>query len=145
MPRSFSDFKVGDSFTTRAVEVTRAGIIAFAEQFDPQPFHLDEDAGKASPFGGLVASGWHTAAISHELMMTDPALDILGSGIGRRIERLDWAAPVRPGDKLHVVITVVELLPPPKPGMMGRAIIENDTINQDGKTVMRSRAQVVIP
>ncbi|GAB5387185.1 MAG: MaoC family dehydratase [Alphaproteobacteria bacterium] len=145
MPRSFNDLKIGDEFITREAQITEAEILDFARRFDPQPFHLDHDAGEASVFGGLVASGWHTASFAHELMMTDPGFDINGIGVGRRIQQLDWLKPVFPEDRLHVKITILDLKPPPKPGLMGRAVIRTETINHKGETVMRAQALIVLP
>src|SRR5690348_9504393 len=103
------DFHVGRRFTSGSYAMTVDDIKAFARQFDPQPFHLDEEAAKASLFGGLVASGWHTAAISMRLQV-ESGLPIAGGMIGIGGE-MSWPQPTRPGDILTVVSEVEEVTP----------------------------------
>jgi acyl dehydratase len=98
--RFFEDFKVGDRFHSGEALVTAERIKSFAAEFDPQPFHLDEDAAKSSLFAGLAASGWHTAALTMRLIV-DSDLKPAGGTIGARREELRWPRPVRPGDVLH--------------------------------------------
>ena len=94
------DFSVGQIFQSGTISVSADEIKAFASQFDPQPFHLDETAAKATFFGGLVASGWHTAALTMRLIV-DSELKIAGGSIGAGAEELRWPRPVRPGDTLR--------------------------------------------
>src|SRR5579883_2086707 len=97
----FDDIQVGQRFTaTRTWTVDEAQIKAFAAQFDPQPFHLDEAAGRATVFGGLVASGWHTAALTMRLVV-EGGPPLAGGTVGLGAD-LSWHEPVRPGDTLHV-------------------------------------------
>src|SRR5262250_2126857 len=105
----FDDLQVGQRFVSGSHELDAAQIKAFARQFDPQPFHLDEETAKDTMFGGLAASGWHTAAITMRLLVTGgPKLanGILGAG-----GEVDWKAPTRPGDVLRVDSEVIELIP----------------------------------
>ena len=102
------DLQVGQRFTSRTHRVDEAEIKAFASQFDPQPFHLDENAAKASLFSGLVASGWHTAAMTMRLLVE--GLPLAGGVIGAGGE-LSWPRPTRPGDILLVEIEIVEIVP----------------------------------
>src|SRR5215471_16236383 len=103
----FEDFAVGQKFVTASRRVDAGEIIAFAAQYDPQPFHLDSEAAKTSLFGGLAASGWHSAAMTMRLIVDSefrPVGGIIGGG-----GELQWLKPVRPGDELHVESEIIEL------------------------------------
>ena len=109
--RYFEDFTVGLRFRSHgAVSVTVDRIKSFAAEFDPQPFHLDEDEARGSLLGELVASGWHTAAVAMRLIV-DSDLGLAGQGAGVAIEAMRWLRPVRPGDDLRVEGAVVEARP----------------------------------
>jgi acyl dehydratase len=131
--RYFEDFAVGQKFGSEPRPVDAVEIKAFAAQFDPQPFHLDEDAARKSLFDGLAASGWHTAAMSMRLCLESsfrPAGGIIGSG-----GELTWSKPVRPGDRLRVEIEVIETrLSRSRPGQ-GLVKVHIATQNQHGDTV----------
>ena len=104
---TFDDFEPGQVYELGSKVVTEDEIVAFARQFDPQPFHLDPEAAKDSVFGGLIASGWHTGAMWMRLYVDS----LLGGGSGQGssgIEELRWLAPVRPGDTLSGRLTVLE-------------------------------------
>jgi len=101
------DLHVGQRFESATLAVTADEIKAFARQFDPQPFHLDEDAAARSLLGGLAASGWHTAALTMRLLVGGGA-PIAGGVIGAGVE-VRWPRPVRPGDELEVVSEVLEI------------------------------------
>src|SRR5450631_4029064 len=101
------DFQVGQCFTSETHQIDTAQIKAFARQFDPQPFHLDEEAAKASLFGGLVASGWHTAALTMRLLV-ESGLPVAGGLIGLGGE-MNWPRPTRPGDVLSVATEIKEV------------------------------------
>ena len=109
--RYFEDFAVGQVFRPAGrVLVDRDEIIAFARKFDPQPFHLDDEAGRRSIFGRLVASGWHTAAMTMSLVARSeyrPA----GGTIGLGFDDLRWPIPVLPGDELRIETEVLEMRP----------------------------------
>lgn len=103
----WEDFPVGQVVDCGTRQVRRDEIVAFAAQFDPQPFHLDEQAGEASLFGGLSASGWHTCALCMR-MMCDSYL-LRSSSLGSPgLDEVRWLKPVRPGDTLHLRMTVLE-------------------------------------
>jgi acyl dehydratase len=101
-PLFFEDFTIGRRFRSSAdIVVTEERIKSFAAEFDPQGFHLaDDDDSRASLFGGLVASGWHTAAVAMRLIV-DSDLGLGGQGAGMAVESMQWRAPVRPGDSLR--------------------------------------------
>jgi acyl dehydratase len=139
----FDDLRVGDRFSSRTYPVDEAAIIGFAREFDPQPFHLDPDAAKRSLFGGLVASGWHIAAITMRLIVTDGALIVGGSvGLGAEIA---WPAPTRPGDVLHAEVEVMELVPSRSRPDRGTATLRITTRNQRGEVVQLLTAKLLVP
>ena len=104
----FDDLQIGDTFTSGTLEVSAADIKRFAAEFDPQPFHLDDEAASATMFGGLAASGWHTAAITMRLLVTGGPR--LANGIVGAGGEIEWKAPTRPGDVLRVDSEVVDLI-----------------------------------
>jgi acyl dehydratase len=105
--RYFDDFAVGEELPLRPYTVTRAEIVAFAAEFDPQPFHLDEAAGTASMLGGLAASGWHTCALFMRMMHDSWLCDAASMG-SPGIDSLKWMRPVHPGDVLTGRSVVIE-------------------------------------
>src|ERR1700730_13444880 len=107
-PLYLEDLAVGQTFRSATVTVDPVRLHSFAAEFDPQPFHTDETAAAASFFGGLVASGWHTAALTMRLLVQSE-LRVVGGLIGAGIEEVRWPRPVRPGDTLHVVLEVLEV------------------------------------
>ena len=131
--RYFEDLQVGRRFASEPRLVDAAAIKNFAAEFDPQPFHLDEDQARRSVFAGLAASGWHTAALSMRLCLASdfrPAGGILGTG-----GELIWSKPVRPGDALYVAIEVIETRPSRSRPGQGVVKIRVTTLNQHGETV----------
>ena len=137
--RYFDDYLPGASYDCGSVSVSEAEIISFATQFDPQPFHVDPVAAASGPFGGLIASGWHTAAAVMRLLV-DNYLSAEASLGGAGADEIRWPYPVRPGDTLRVRATVVESrksLSKPDRGVI-KTLAE--AINQDGRTVMRCTA-----
>jgi acyl dehydratase len=129
------DFKPGDELASPGATVTEAQIIDFALQFDPQPFHLDVTAAAASPFGGLIASGFHTIALSFRLFWQTGALND-GSIGSPGIDEVRWLKPVRPGDTLRVVAKVLEIRPSRSRPDRGVVRMQYTTLNQHGETVM---------
>jgi acyl dehydratase len=132
--RFFEDFAVGQKFGSGTVTVTTARIKAFAAEFDPQPFHLDEPLARESLFGGLVASGWHTAALTMRLIV-DSEIHLAGGTVGAGAEAVSWPRPVRPGDVLHAESEVVALRPSRSRPEIGVMKLEVTTYNQDGEPV----------
>lgn len=137
------DLHVGQRFTSAAHAISAAEIEAFARQFDPQPFHTDETAARSTFFKGLAASGWHTAAITMRLNV-DGGLPLAGGLIGAGGE-INWPAPTRPGDTLHVESEVIELTPSRSKPDRGIALVESRTLNQHGEVVQILRAKLVVP
>lgn len=131
----FEDFRPGDVTNTGSVTVTREEIVAFARQFDPQPFHVDEDAARRSPFGGLIASGWHTASLCMRLVVAllGPDSGSLGSP---GVDELRWLKPVRPGDELSVSAEVLEAIPSRSKPDRGLVKFRYTMRNQNGEEVM---------
>jgi len=134
------DLRVGQTFTTGSITVTTEAIKAFAAEFDPQPFHLDEAAAQDSLFAGLAASGWHTAALSMRLLVD--GLPIAGGLIGVGGETT-WPRPTRPGDVLTVHIEVLEITPSKSRPDRGMVRTRNETRNQHGEPVQISKLGIV--
>jgi acyl dehydratase len=134
--RYFEDFAAGDTQELGEATVTAEEIVAFGRQFDPQPFHVDEERAKHSPFGGLIASGWHTAAIFMRLLV-DGLLNSTASMGSPGIDELRWLQPVRPGDTLRARFTVVETTPSTRRPDRGTVRSTCEMINQRGEVVMR--------
>src|ERR1700694_2277715 len=105
--RYFEDFKVGEVIEVGNVTLTEEEIIKFASQFDPQPFHLSEEGAKNSIFGGIAASGWHTASLFVRLMVTNLLNETISQG-SPGVDELRWLKPVRPGDTLTGRMTILE-------------------------------------
>jgi len=133
--RHFEDFEPGEVLELGHHTVTEAEIVAFAEQWDPQPFHVDPEAAAASAFGGLVASGWHTGALWMRLYV-DAVLQDAASMGSPGIEELRWLAPVRPGDTLHARLTVLEATPSARSPDRGTIRSRGEMVNGDGTIVL---------
>jgi acyl dehydratase len=143
-PLFFEDLAVGQTFHSDSVTVELADIQAFARQFDPQPFHLDPEAAAGSFFGGLVASGWHTAALTMR-MIVGSGIRIPGGLIGAGAEELKWPRPVRPGDTLHAVSEVLEVRPSKSRPDQGLIKMRTQTMNQNDQPVMIFVANMLVP
>jgi acyl dehydratase len=142
-PMYLEDLSVGQKFRTGTVTVDAQQAKAFAGEFDPQPFHLDEAAARSSIFGELVASGWHTAALTMR-MMVDSDLKIAGGLIGVGVEQIRWPRPVRPGDRLRVEIEVIEVRPSRSNSSRGIIRLKSQTLNQNEEVVMEQVASLVV-
>ncbi len=136
------DLKVGQRFVSGAHELDAAQIKAFAAEFDPQRFHLDEEAAKDSFFGALVASGWHTASITMKLLVEGGA-PLAGGVIGAGGE-LVWPRPTRPGDRLHVESEIIEITPSRSRPERGTVTVRSETLNQRGEIVQAMTAKLVV-
>jgi acyl dehydratase len=137
------DLHVGQRFSSAAHTMDEREIKAFAAQFDPQPFHLHEGAAKATLFGGLAASGWHTAAITMKLLV-ESGLPLRGGIIGTGGE-ISWPKPTRPGDTLTVVSEIEEVIPSRSRPERGMVRVRNETRNQHGEIVQVLIAKLVVP
>lgn len=140
---AFEDLKIGDRFNTAGHTMTGEEIMEFAQRYDPQPFHTDPEAAKGTLFGQLVASGWHTAAVSMRLMVCGD-MGLHGGVVGQGVEGLRWPRPVLPGDRLQVVMEVVEIDPEPSRTGRGRIKLFCRTLNQDGKAVQEMTAKLLV-
>jgi acyl dehydratase len=137
------DVTVGQTFISAAEEITEAEILAFAEKYDPQPFHLDHEAAKGTIFGGLAASGWHTAAFTMRLNVTSGpkfAGGIVGGG-----GELTWPLPTRPGDILHAEYEVLEVTPSRSKPDRGMILLLINTVNQHGKIAQSAKMKLILP
>ncbi len=136
------DLRVGQRFTSSIYALSEEQIKAFAAEFDPQPFHLDNAAAQNSIFRGLAASGWHTAAITMRLLVTGQMRFAAGTvGLGGEIE---WPLPVRPGDSLHVESEITEISPSRTKPDRGVVTVRSVTFNQEGAEVQRLIAKLLV-
>src|SRR5215475_13953459 len=139
----FDDLKVGMRFKSKAVTVSKDDILRFAREYDPQPFHLDEEAAKKSILGGLAASGWQTAAIAMRLATSCKPFGphpLFGAGV----DDLRWMKPVRPGDTLHLEGEVTELVPS-KSKPQGVVRVKWTAYNQHGEAVYTFNPIGIVP
>jgi acyl dehydratase len=136
------DLVVGQRFTSTTRQVTAAEITEFAARYDPQPFHLDDEAAKGTLFDGLAASGWHTAAMSMRLIID--SVPVAGGIIGSGGE-LTWPRPTRPGDTLHVETEVLEIIPSRSRPERGMVVVRCTTLNQHGEPVQTFTPKLVVP
>jgi acyl dehydratase len=141
-PLYFDDLSVGDTFTSATHEVSAADIRRFAAEFDPQPFHLDDAAARETIFGGLAASGWHTAAITMRLLVTGE-LKLINGFLGAGGE-IGWNSPTRPGDVLHLESEVVELIASRSRPDRGVLVLRTKTVNQRGEVVQTLTAKLMV-
>lgn len=140
--RSFEDFEPGETIALGSKTVTRDEIVAFAAEFDPQPFHLDEAAGEASLLGGLAASGWHTIAMLMRLLCDNLLLNSSGKG-SPGVEEVRWMRPVRPGDVLTASAEVVSARVLNSRPDLGMVDFLFTVIDQTGATVMTQRNKIL--
>ena len=142
--RYLEDFAVGQVFKSGRKRVDKDEIFTFAREYDPQPFHLDEAAARQSPFAGLAASGWHTAAMSMRLIVDGefkPAGGILGVGF----DELSWPRAVRPGDELYVLSEVLDVRPSKSRPDRGMIRVRNTTFNQNDDPVQVFTGNLLVP
>jgi acyl dehydratase len=135
------DLTPGMTFTSATHTLDEGRMKSFAAEFDPQPFHLDNEAAKASIFGGLAASGWHTAAATMRLLVDSLPFPegIVGTG-----GEIAWTKPVRPGDMLQVTTEVTEVTPSRSKPDRGMVTLRSETRNQHGETVQVFTCKVVL-
>lgn len=140
----FEDFKLGQKFQSNgSVKVTAQEITEFAQKYDPQPFHLDEAAGKSTFFNGQAASGWLTAALV--MRMRVDTIRVHGGMIGAGVEEIRWTLPVRPGDSLRTDTEVVGLRLSKSRPNLGLVTIYTLTLNQNDEVVMKSTVNFFAP
>ena len=137
------DLHVGQRFTSGSHVLDEAQIKRFATEFDPQPFHRDDDAAKTTLFRGLAASGWHTAAVTMRLLVQG-GLPIAGGIISSGSE-LSWLKPTRPGDTLSVESEIIEITPSRSQPSRGGVRVRSETRNQHGEVVQTFTARLVVP
>jgi acyl dehydratase len=142
--RAFEDFSVGETIALGQATITADDIVAFAREFDPQPFHLDAASPETAFTGGLIASGWHICAVFMRLLADNLLLDSTGMG-SPGIDTLQWVKPVRPGDTISAATTVLETRPSRKRPEMGLvrfrhdATVANATVLSFDNTIMFGR------
>jgi acyl dehydratase len=142
--RYLEDFVIGQTFGSGQLLIEKERARAFALEFDPQPFHLDEEAAQRTIFGGLAASGWHTAAVTMRLLVESelrPAGGIIGAGF----DEFRWPQPVRPGDTLRIGSEILEVRPSKSRPRHGLVKVRTTTLNQNGGTVQVLVANLVVP
>jgi acyl dehydratase len=147
MPKSLlylEDFSPGQTFASGSVIVDADAIKAYARQFDPQPFHLDEDAAAGTFFKGLAASGWHTVSMTMRLLV-DGGLPIAGGIIGAGVDEIRWPRPTRPGDTLRLVTEVLEMRPSKSRPEQGLMKVRTTTFNQNDEPVQVMVSNLVVP
>jgi len=143
-PCYLDDLAVGQRYAGGTASIDLAAIKAFAAAFDPQPFHLDEGAAKASVFGRLVASGWHTMALTMRLLVEGELRSLWGL-VGLAADELRWPRPVLPGDVLRVEWEVLEVRPSTSKADRGTARLRVTTRNQRGEVVLSLITTILLP
>ena len=142
--RYLEDFTVGQTFGSGQLRVDTEQIKAFAAEFDPQPFHLDENAARETIFGGLVASGWHTAALTMRLLV-ESEIAPEGGIVGAGFDEFRWPRPVRAGDELRIESEVLEVRPSRSRPNQGLIKVRTTTLNQMDEAVQVQIANLIVP
>lgn len=141
--RHFEDYPPGAVVEYGPIAVDEAAIVAFGRQFDPQPFHVDPQRAAGGPFGGVIASGWHTGSLMMRLLVDHYLPREAGLG-SPGIDELRWLAPVRPGDQLSLRVTVTAARRSRTKPDRGLVHTSNEMINQRGEVVMTVKAMTLI-
>lgn len=131
----FDDFALGQRFESRGMTVSEAAILDFAERYDPQPFHLNVEYAKQTHFGGLIASGFQTLALSFALFLRLGLLELANLG-SPGMEEVKWLKPLRPGDTIRQIAEVIELRPSRSKPDRGVVRMRHDTLNQKDEIIM---------
>ncbi len=142
--RYLENFAVGEIFRSGSLRIGKERIKSFAAEFDPQPFHINEDTACDTMFRGLAASGWHTAALTMRLFV-ESEFKPAGGIIGARIEELCWPRPVRPGDELRVESEILEVRHSKSRPEQGWVKIKTTTLNQNGEVVQVFIGNLIVP
>ncbi|MFA6316794.1 MAG: MaoC family dehydratase [Elusimicrobiota bacterium] len=143
-PLYLEDFPAGTRFTSGLRKVTAENIIAFAREFDPQPFHVDPAAAEKSVFQGLAASGWHTASLTMRLFVDSVLIRTQGA-VGLGIDRLRWHRPVRPGDVLSSEVEILDSRPSSSQAGKGVVRFRVKTMNGTGEPVLSLEGAMLVP
>lgn len=142
--RYLEDYEAGQTFGSTTLHIDAQVITRFAAEFDPQPAHLDELTARATVFGGLAASGWHTAALTMRLMV-DSDLKPVGGIVGVGFDEFRWPRPVRPGDALRIESQVLEVRPSKSRPDQGLVKVRTTTLNQNGEAVQVMVGSLLVP
>ena len=142
--RYLEDYAVGQRFRSGPLRIDKERIKRFGAEFDPQPFHLDEEAARHTIFGGLVASGWLTAAVTMRLLV-EGELKPAGGIVGAGADEFRWPRPVRPGDELRIESEVLEVRPSKSRPGQGLIKVRTTTLNQNDEAVQIIVANLVVP
>ena len=142
--RYFEEFAVGQTYGSGRVTVDKEQILRFAREFDPQPFHLDEEAARGTIFRGLAASGWHTAALTMKLLVGADVIPV-GGIVGGGTDECRWPRPVRPGDELHLENEVLETRDSKSRPEIGLVKVRTITLNQNNEPVQILIANLLVP
>jgi acyl dehydratase len=144
LARYFEDFSVGQIYQSGEYQISQEEVIAFARQYDPQPIHIDRDIALRTEFGGLIASGFHTAAVTMRLFAMSDASAVQGS-VGVGVDRLRWRFPVRPGDRLHASFTIDSLTPSTRRPGWGSVRTQAQVHNQNDVEVLEALMVALVP
>jgi acyl dehydratase len=142
--RYLEDYVVGQKFGSGRIRVDKDRIKAFAAEFDPQPFHLDEALASDTIFRGLAASGWHTAAMTMRLLV-EGKLKPAGGIVGAGFDEFRWPRPVRPGDELHLECEILEVRPSKSRTDQGLIKVRTTTLNQNNEPVQIQVGNLLVP
>ena len=141
--RFLEDYAVGQKFRSGRLRIDKERIKQFGAEFDPQPFHLDEEAARDTVFGGLAASGWYTAAVTMRLLV-DSDLKPAGGIVGAGADEFRWPRPVRPGDELRIESEVIEVRPSRSHPDQGLIKVRTTTLNQNDEAVQIVVANLIV-
>ena len=138
------DFAVGQTYGSPRLRVDETRAVEFAKEFDPQSFHLDDKAARGTIFGGLAASGWHTAAMTMRLLV-EGELKPAGGIIGLGFDEFRWPGPVHPGDELHLTSEILEVRPSKSRPDQGLVKVRTTTFNQNNEPVQITVGNLLVP
>jgi acyl dehydratase len=141
--RYFEDFAAGDRFVSPGKTLSEAEMLDFAFRFDPQPIHLDVEAARESPYGGLIASGFHTMVVGFRMLWQTGVFNACSLG-SPGIDEVRWLKPVRPGDTLHTEAEVLEARPSSSKPDRGVCRVKYTVVNQTGEAVMTMTAVQIL-
>ncbi len=144
MGRYLEDLKPGQAFESPQHTITEEAIVAFAREYDPQPFHLDREAAKSSFFGKLIASGWHTAALTIKMLL-ETDMNLADGLIGAGMEELKWPTPLEPGDTIHVRVEILEVRASKSRPEIGIVRAHVRMMREDGSAVLEMISSLVVP